>query len=287
MKKLILITCTAIILLSGCARINEIPPAGAAAIEPIPADISDHGISMIISDITPAGLSFAFENSTDKKYLYDSHYALYARKNDTWELAEPIIENWDWVFTDEGYSLLPNSSTDLTVIDWTWNLGALPDGDYKFKKTVLYVRRPGDFDAFVLEREFTLPHVNALNYAEFIKILETSGFTIEESGEDPPGMLAAGRKYIRTGDDFISVYEYDSNETMECDSAYISKCGFTISRPENSDGLGLEICISWIADPYFFKKDSLIVNYVGENSQIIDFLKENFGDVFAGHGYRE
>jgi len=113
--------------------------------------------NMIVHDITSSGLSFQFENPSDKQYSYSSHYALYVFKNNTWELAEPIIDNWDWVFTDEGYFLLPNSASDLTEIDWRWNLGELPGGQYKFQKEILDWRKPVDFDKYNITYEFTLP----------------------------------------------------------------------------------------------------------------------------------
>jgi hypothetical protein len=112
---------------------------------------------MIIQNAKSSGLSFIFENTSDKEYLYSSHYALYVRKNDSWELAEPIIDNWDWAFDDEGYPLLPNSTTDATVIDWQWNLGELPGGEYKFQKEILFIRSPSDFDRFTIENEFYIP----------------------------------------------------------------------------------------------------------------------------------
>ena len=111
---------------------------------------------MIISDITPTSLTLVFNNPTDREYHYSSHFALYVRKDDTWVLAEPIIENWDWVFTDEGYSILPYSETDAVIIDWRSVLGELPSGEYKFKKEIIYLRKPGDFDKFILEHEFNL-----------------------------------------------------------------------------------------------------------------------------------
>jgi len=121
-----------------------------------PANLSEHGVTMQIGRITTGGLSFYFENTSDADYLYSAHYALFVQRSGTWELVEPIIENWNWMFTDEAYFIPSNSTTDLTVIDWLWNLGELPNGDYKFEKEIMYWRSPGDFDRYVLEQEFTL-----------------------------------------------------------------------------------------------------------------------------------
>jgi hypothetical protein len=113
------------------------------------------GVSMSISDITAGGLSFVFENSSGKEYLYGSDFALYVRKNEAWEAVEPIIENWG--FTSEGYPIMPHSNTEITPVDWRWLFGELPAGEYRFEKTVLFIREPGDYDTFVFEQEFRLP----------------------------------------------------------------------------------------------------------------------------------
>jgi hypothetical protein len=122
---------------------------------------------------------------------------------------------------------------------------------------------------------------NALNNILFLELLESNGFIYEKINETSvnDSFLSVSTKHIRIDDELLAIYEYASNEAMENDSKYISKNGFSIIHPSKS------VEISWIADPYFFKKDLIIVNYCGNNSRIINFLKENFGDNFAGHEY--
>jgi len=66
---------------------------------------------------------------------------------------------------------------------------------------------------------------------------------------------------------------------MEKDSTYIDKGGCSISMP------GKEVNISWVSLPHFYKKGTLIINYVGEDVQILEFLNKNYGAEFAGYGY--
>ena len=40
--------------------------------------------------------------------------------------------------------------------------------------------------------------------------------------------------------------------------------------------------IEWVSKPHFYKKGSIIVNYVGEDEKILDDLKDIFGTQFAG-----
>lgn len=113
----------------------------------------------------------------------------------------------------------------------------------------------------------------------FLEIFDKSGFeyTIgEEKSSD--SFFSVERQYILIGDDIISFYEYDTNEAMEADAACVDSGGCSINVP------GRSVCISWVSLPHFYKKDNVIINYVGENEQILDFLEENYGEEFAGAG---
>ena len=118
-----------------------------------------------------------------------------------------------------------------------------------------------------------------LDYDAFIELLAKNGFQYSEENPDTEyNFLSVARRPIFIGDDIVSIYEYVSIEAMEADSLYIDKSGFSI-RSENG---GTEI--SWVSNPYFFKRGTLIINYVGENEKIIEFLFNNFGTPFAGYG---
>ena len=109
---------------------------------------------MFISDITPGGLSFVFANESNEEYLYGSDYAVFVQVNNSWIPVEPIIDNWG--FNDEGYPLMPQSKTTVTTVDWRWLYGELTSGTYKFQKSMLFVREPGNFEKYILEKEFSL-----------------------------------------------------------------------------------------------------------------------------------
>jgi hypothetical protein len=116
-----------------------------------------------------------------------------------------------------------------------------------------------------------------LDYTAFLALLEKNGIHYYEEVSDADSFLSVERKPIWIGDDTINVYEYESNDEMEADASCIDKNGFSINVP------GRNVKISWVSNPYFYKKDLIIVNYVGVNEHILAFLSESFGDSFAGH----
>jgi hypothetical protein len=117
-----------------------------------------------------------------------------------------------------------------------------------------------------------------LDYDAFVQLLTENGFQYTEESPDAAfSFLTVACRPIRIGDDIISVYEYESNEKMEADAACIDKSGFSVKFPDRGTN------ISWVSDPYFYKRGMIIVNYVGINEDILAFLGENFGEAFAGH----
>ena len=69
------------------------------------------------------------------------------------------------------------------------------------------------------------------------------------------------------------------NETeILFDYGYINESGYPISRTT-----GQPADLTWISNPHWFKRDLILVLYVGEDEQIIDFLQQFLGDSFAGY----
>jgi hypothetical protein len=114
-----------------------------------------HDVAMRIQDATASGLSFFYENISNKEYIYSEEYTLYVKRNARWELVEPIIENGG--FNEPAYFIPPQNKTDIATVDWRWLYGELPSGEYKFQKGIIYLREPGDFDRFVTAQDFTIP----------------------------------------------------------------------------------------------------------------------------------
>ena len=118
-------------------------------------------------------------------------------------------------------------------------------------------------------------------------MLEINGFTFEEIGMSyaADSFLAVGSRHLSIGDGQLTIYEFGSNEEMEKVSAFISRDGFAIERPDpHQDGYLITALISWANDPYWFMNDSIIVLYVGDDKDIVNLLMENL-TFFAGYNY--
>lgn len=123
------------------------------------------------------------------------------------------------------------------------------------------------------------PTNNEMDYTAFLNMLNDNRFQYTEAEIDNDSFLSVPRKPVLIGDEIISIYVYASNKDMERDSKHIDKGGCSISMP------GKEVEISWVSFPHFFKNDTLIIQYVGEDEKILEFLNENYGAEFAGYGY--
>ena len=109
----------------------------------------------------------------------------------------------------------------------------------------------------------------------FLELLAANGFYYEVSVKIPAreDWLSVSAKEIRVENDIIAIFEYSSNEEMVNNSRFIQTYGFGTAYPEgNVQG----------SAPHWFKRDSIIVFYAGENEDIINFLGKPFGDSFAG-----
>lgn len=99
-------------------------------------------------------------------------------------------------------------------------------------------------------------------------------FEIKDVQED---FLQTTRKRMIIDNNVIDIYLFNNNKKMENEARYI-----------DSDGCGYDngskaVKVSWASFPHFYKKGSIIVQYIGEDEKIISNLKDIFGEQFAGY----
>lgn len=114
-------------------------------------------------------------------------------------------------------------------------------------------------------------------YQDLMSNLEKMDFSIATEDVEKD-ILQGQRKWLTINEnENISVYLYESNEKMEEDASYVDKGGSSYTNGIKN------VEVSWVSYPHFFKKDNIIVLYVGENPEIISALAELLGAQFAGH----
>ncbi|WP_052345912.1 immunoglobulin-like domain-containing protein [Paucisalibacillus sp. EB02] len=116
------------------------------------------GVTMIVKGetVSSTGLTVTLENKTDKRCVYSEDFLLEKKIEGKWYQV-PIIKGASYGFGEPGYELDSDSSnvSDWTV-DWEWLYGSLDIGEYRIVKSILDVRKPGDYDRHHLIAEFTI-----------------------------------------------------------------------------------------------------------------------------------
>ena len=72
-------------------------------------------------------------------------------------------------------------------------------------------------------------------------------------------------------DEYVQVFEYPNPARANSDAANVSPTGTLIGQSQ----------IAWMATAHFYKRDRLIVLYVGHNADILKALETTLGPPFA------
>ncbi len=118
---------------------------------------------------------------------------------------------------------------------------------------------------------------NEKDLADMITYLEDQNYesSVEEADYDIfPGI----RMRIKTGTDILDVYFYENPTALEEVASGIGKDGSSYQNKSKTK----VIEISWISEPHFFKKNTMMVQYIGEDKNIIKLLTTYLGPQFAG-----
>jgi hypothetical protein len=117
---------------------------------------------------------------------------------------------------------------------------------------------------------------NTFNIGQFENAMKDKGYSCEiiDVSQD---FLPTTRKRMIIDDETIDIYLFDSDTKMEEEASYIDSGGCSYSNGSKS------VEVSWVSFPHFYKKGSLIVQYVGENENIMSDLEDIFGEQFAGY----
>jgi hypothetical protein len=109
----------------------------------------------------------------------------------------------------------------------------------------------------------------------FIRTLEEQGIRVlrvEEMGRQSHPYFSVTATRLLVSDENVWVFAYASAQAADRDAALIAPDGYRIGNS----------MVDWIGPPRFYKKDQLIVLYVGSNPQVIRQIESALGAPIAG-----
>ncbi len=124
------------------------------------------------------------------------------------------------------------------------------------------------------------------DYVSLLDDLRAGGTTVEPAGSSSSEFFSVPRLLIIVNGEQVEVLEYPDAATAEKEAAYISPDGrqIHIPGPTTADGehmMSVSI-VEWVATPHFFRNGRLIVQYIGDNLDVISALEGVLGPQFAG-----
>lgn len=110
------------------------------------------------------------------------------------------------------------------------------------------------------------------DYAGFVKSLRAEKISVKQEGEvDQPFFSVKGR-VIRLYGEHVQVFEYRSAAAAGAQAALVSPDGRTVGTTKPL----------WLGTPHFYKRERLIVLYLGDNPKVLKALETRLGPPFAG-----
>lgn len=110
------------------------------------------------------------------------------------------------------------------------------------------------------------------NYPSFVKALKSKGLLVKEIETIDDSFFSVPTKVISVSGIDLQIYEFNSRMNMEAAKEKISFDGTQI---------GLSF-IKWMDSPHFYGKNTIIVQYIGNNPEILNLLDSLLGNQFAG-----
>ena len=110
------------------------------------------------------------------------------------------------------------------------------------------------------------------DYPSLITSLRTLGAGATAAADvEQPFFSIKGVMFKVHGED-VQVFQYASAAAADAEAAPISRDGMSVGTRK----------ISWVGAPHFFKKEKLLVLYVGGNAEVLKTLEAALGPQFAG-----
>ncbi|MFT4146652.1 MAG: hypothetical protein QM644_19585 [Mobilitalea sp.] len=114
------------------------------------------------------------------------------------------------------------------------------------------------------------------NLEQFENAMMDKGYEFEMQDAEQDFLPTTRKRMLLDNDLTLDIYLFKNNAKMEEEASRIDINGAGYSGPLNN------IKVSWVSVPHFYKKGTLIVQYIGEDEAIISTLKDILGEQFAG-----
>lgn len=112
--------------------------------------------------------------------------------------------------------------------------------------------------------------------ARLIKDLDGAGVEAARAGTITQPFLSGDGHVLRALEETIQVFVYPDADAARREAGGISPDGSSIV------GQGTATMVTWVAAPHFFRRDRVIVLYVGEETTMLAALESVLGPPFAG-----
>lgn len=107
-----------------------------------------------------------------------------------------------------------------------------------------------------------------------VRALQQQGATVTRAGSLPQSsypFLSVSAQLLQVNGADVQVFEYASATRADSDASKVSPTGSPIGQSQ----------VSWMDTPHFYKRDRLIVLYVGHSADVLRMLEAVLGEPFA------
>ena len=110
------------------------------------------------------------------------------------------------------------------------------------------------------------------DYSSLINTLRSAGVVVKPGDEIVQPFFSVRGRVINVAGEDVQVFEYVRLEEADAQAAVVSPNGTTVGSTT----------VYWDASPHFYKKEKLVVLYVGDNTKLLKVLADALGPQFAG-----
>jgi hypothetical protein len=111
----------------------------------------------------------------------------------------------------------------------------------------------------------------AMDRTRLISMLRAAGVPVERRGSAEQPFLPVNGVMLKVHGEDVQVFQFRDAAAADQQADAVSPDGSTVGTAK----------IHWIGSPHFYKKDRLLVLYVGEESKVLEALQAVLGPPFA------